>query len=94
MLLIAQSLAVGIDPRLSTLSKPMVNPPVNGSYADHGVDSAFTKAQVEAIGLYVGIAAMIAIVIFFLVYCNRRRRKAKLHDTSSFDERDLASDSA
>lgn len=82
-----------MDPPPLTLSSPMVNPSVNKTDVDHGGDSGFTRAQVEAIGLYLGIAAITGIVIFFLVYCNRRRRRAKLHDTSSFDERD-APDSA
>jgi len=83
-----------MNPCRLAFSKPMVNPSVNETDVDHGVDSAFTKAQVEAIGLYLGIAALTGVVIFFLVYCNRRRRRAKLHDTSSFDEHNVASDSA
>lgn len=82
-----------MDPPPLALSSPMVNPSVNKTDVDHGGDSVFTRAQVEAIGLYLGIAAITGVVIFFLVYCNRRRRRAKLHDTSSFDERD-APDSA
>lgn len=88
------ALVVGVDRPLLALSNPMVNPSVNKTDVNHGGDSGFTKAQVEAIGLYLGIAAITGVVIFFLVYCNRRRRKAKLHDTSSFHERDVESDSA
>lgn len=83
-----------MDPPPLALPSPMVNPSVNKTDVDHGGDSGFTRAQVEAIGLYLGVAAITGVVIFFLVYCNRRRRRAKLHDTSSFDERDVASDSA
>ena len=85
---------VGVARSLLVLSNPMVNPSVNKTDVNNGGNLGFTKAQVEAIRLYLGIVVITGVVIFFLVYCNRCRREAKLHDTSSFPERDVESDSA